>query len=55
MWYVQVKYECLSTKTEPDDDGQTVTGVPYPWSLFGKKDSSGLLCSLSKKIPAATQ
>ena len=40
MWYVQVKYECLSTKTEPGDDGQIVTGVPHIDGHFLEKKTS---------------
>ena len=54
MWYVQAKHEYLPTKTEQDDDGHIVTGVPHIHDHFferkkKKKDSSGLLYSLSKK------
>lgn len=38
MWYVQAKHEYLSTKTEQDDDGHIVTGVPHIHDHFFEKN-----------------
>ena len=37
MWYVQAKHEYLPTKTEQDDDGHIVTGVPHIHDHFFEK------------------